>query len=308
MNKIDSTDIRMGFLRAVVLGLMLFCLGLGGCATQQDVSVLQRQIWDARRELDKTKAQFAKLEKAMDEKLEADRQPLRRNQAAVGAQMDRIELELGRLNGQLEEAAAMNERNGVRISEIQQRQMESMLEIRKTVEDLQRGQNLMASYLGLQELVVTSTTGSPKEKKAGKAKSGAAEVKTASKPSSSDAEGLYDKAFQLFRGGKFEAARAEFSSYLERYPKTDLADNAQFWLGECYYSEKKYRQAIAAYEKTINDYPKSDKVSSALLKQGMAFLELGDKTAGKILLKKVVKGYPQSNQAKIARNKLTRIK
>lgn len=308
MNKIDSTDIRMSFLRSVVLGLLFFCFGLGGCATQQDVSVLQRQIWDARRELDKSKAQYAELEKAMDEKLEADRQPLRRNQAAAGAQMDRIELELGRLNGQLEEAAAMNERNGVRISEIQQRQMESMLEIRKTVEDLQRGQSLMASYLGLQELTVTSTTGSPKEKKAGKAKSGAAEVKTASKPPSSDAEGLYDKAFSLFRGGKFKAARAEFSSYLERYPKTDLADNAQFWLGECYYSEKKYRQAIAAYEKTIKDYPKSDKVSSALLKQGMAFLELGDKTAGKILLKKVVKVYPQSNQAKIARNKLTRIK
>ena len=222
--------------------------------------------------------------------------------------MDRIELEPGRLNGQLEEAAAMNERNGVRISEIQQRQMESMLEIRKTVEDLQRGQSLMASSIGLQELVVTSTTASPEEKKADKGKSGAAEVKTASKPPSSDAEGLYDKAFRLFRGGKFEAARAEFSSYLKRYPKTDLADNAQFWLGECYYSEKKYRQAIAAYEKTIKDYPKSDKVSSALLKQGMAFVELGDKTAGKILLKKVVKGYPQSNQAKIARNKLTRIK
>jgi tol-pal system protein YbgF len=133
-------------------------------------------------------------------------------------------------------------------------------------------------------------------------------VKTASKPPSSDAEGLYDWAFQLFRGGKFEAARAEFSSYLERYPKTDLADNAQFWLGECYYSEKSYRQAIGAYEKTIKDYPKSDKVSSALLKQGMAFLEMGDKTAGKILLKKVVKGYPQSNQAKIARSKLARIK
>jgi tol-pal system protein YbgF len=308
MNRIDSTDIKIGFMRAVVLGLLFFGFGLGGCATQQDVSVLQRQIWDARRELDKSKAQFAKLEKAMDEKLEADRQPLRRNQAAVGAQMDRIELELGRLNGQLEEAAAMNERTGVRVSEMQQRQMESMLEIRKTVEDLQRGQSLMASYLGLEELVVTSTTGSPKENKAGKAQSGAAEVKTASKPPPSDAEGLYDKAFQLFRGGKFEAARVEFNSYLKRYPKTDLADNAQFWLGECYYSEKRYQEAIAAYEKTIKDYPTSDKVSSAMLKQGMAFVELGDKTAGKILLKKVIKGYPQSNQAKIARNKLTRIK
>jgi len=112
----------------------------------------------------------------------------------------------------------------------------------------------------------------------------------------------------LFRLGQFEAARREFISFLERYPNTDLADNAQFWLGECYYSEKEYRQAIAAYDKTIKEYPKGDKVSSALLKQGMAFLELGDKTAAEILLKKVVNGYPKSNQAKIAKSKLARIK
>jgi tol-pal system protein YbgF len=87
-----------------------------------------------------------------------------------------------------------------------------------------------------------------------------------------------------------------------------LADNAQFWLGECYYAEKSYGEAIAAYEKTIKEHPKSDKVSSAMLKQGMAFLELGDNTAGKILLKKVVKEYPHSNQAKIAKSKLARTK
>ena len=87
-----------------------------------------------------------------------------------------------------------------------------------------------------------------------------------------------------------------------------MADNSQFWLGESYYAEKNYREAIAAYEKTIKDYPKSDKVSSALLKQGMAFLELGDKTAAKILLKKVIKNYPESNQARIAQRKLAGIK
>jgi chromosome segregation ATPase len=109
--------------------------------------------------MDKNKAQMAKLEKSLEGKLEAldaDRQPLRKNQAAVGAQLDRIELELGRLNGQVEEAAAMNTRNGERIGEIQQEQMESMLEIRKNVEDLQRALNQMAGFLGLQELTVSS--------------------------------------------------------------------------------------------------------------------------------------------------------
>ena len=294
-----------------LISLLLLCVWLGGCASQKEISVLQRQIWAARRDLDKSKAQVDELEKKMMAQLQAydsDNQPLRRNQAAVGAQLERIELELGRLNGLLEESTAMNDRNGERISEVQQRQMESMLEVRKSVEDLDRRMALMASYLGLQELAASTTTTVATKQKTGTAMPAAATVQTAKKQPTSEAEELYGKAFQLFRGGQFEAARTEFSNYLKRYPDTELADNSQFWLGECYYAEKKYGEAIAAYEKTIKKYPKSDKVSSAMLKQGMAFLQLGDNTAGKILLKKVVKTYPNSNQAKIAKSKLARVK
>jgi len=311
MNRIASTDIGKRFLGLGLLKLLLVCFLLGGCATQKDVSLLQRQIWTARRDLDKNKAQMAEIEKTLDEKLaalDADRQPLRKNQAEVGAQLDRIELELGRLTGQMEEATAMYTRNGERISEVQQNQMESMLEIRKNVEDLQRALNTMAGHLGLQELAVTSKPSSQTEKQAAKAPSSSDTGQTAKKQPASSAEEHYDNALQLFRSGRYDAARDEFQSYLEGYPKSDLADNAQFWLGECYYAEKRYGEAIASYEKTIKEYPTSDKVSSAMLKQGMAFLELGDSTAGKILLKKVVKEYPNSNQAKIAKGKLAQTK
>jgi tol-pal system protein YbgF len=294
-----------------LLKLLLLCFFLGGCATQKDVSLLQRQIWTARRDLDKNKAQMAQMEKTLDAKLaalDADRQPLRKNQAEVGAQLDRIELELGRLSGQVEEAAEMYTRNGERISEIQQNQMESMLEVRKNVEDLQRALNVMAGHLGLQELAVSPKAIIPKEKQTEKYKPSSGNVQTAKVQPASNPEDHYDNALMLFRSGQYDGARNEFKSYLERYPKSDLADNAQFWLGECYYAEKRYGEAIAAYEKTIKEHPKSDKVSSAMLKQGMAFLELGDNTAGKILLKKVVKEYPHSNQAKIAKSKLARTK
>ena len=165
----------------------------------------------------------------------------------------------------------------------------------------------MANYLGLQELAAASKTQSQAKKKTAGSKKATAPTKTAKRVASSGAEQQYGKAFELFQAGQLPAARTEFTSFLQRYLKTDLADNAQFWIGECYYGEKKYREAIAAYEKTIKKYPNSDKVGSALLKQGMAFLELGDKTAGKILLKRVVKSYPNSNQAKIAQSKLAKI-
>jgi tol-pal system protein YbgF len=208
----------------------------------------------------------------------------------------------------MEESTAMNNRNGERISEVQQRQMESMLEVRKSVDDLDRRMALMANYLGLQELAVGTARDAGTEYKTGVATPAAAKPQATKEQPTTDAEGLYSKAFQLFRGGQFDAARTEFSNYLKLYPNTDLADNSQFWLGECYYAEKRYSEAIAAYEKTIKKYPKSDKMSSAMLKQGMAFLELGDKTAGKILLNKVVKAYPNSNQSKIAKSKLARIR
>jgi tol-pal system protein YbgF len=311
MNRLASTDMGKRILGLGLLELLLACFFLGGCATQKDVSLLQRQIWTARRDLDKSKTQMAQMQKALDEKLAAldsDQQPLRKNQAELGAQLDRIELELGRLNGQVEEASAMYTKNEERIGEIQQNQMESMLEIRKNVEDLQRAVNTMAGYFGLQELTISSKPSSQTEKQAGKTESSGYTAKTASKQPASSAEELYDQALQLFRSGQYDAARDEFKSYLQKYPKSDLTDNAQFWLGECYYAEKSYGEAIAAYEKTIKEFPKSDKVSSAMLKQGMAFLALGDSTAGKILLKKVVKEYPNSNQAKIARSRLTRTK
>jgi tol-pal system protein YbgF len=315
MNKVVSARVRMGVLRPISAGLLVICLWLLGCASKQEMSALQRQVWAARRDLDKNNGQIAQLEKMMQEQreelnaqIEADRQPLRRSQAEIGAQLDRMELELGRLGGQLEEAQVMNARNGERIGDIQAGQMTVTLEMQKTIDDLQRRMNLMAKYIGFKELAATpkmqGQTGiEPKGEE-----EAAAAAKTSEPQPILSADEHYGKAFELFRLGQFQAAREEFTSFLERHPETDLADNAQFWLGECYYSEKKYGEAIAAYEKTIKQYPKGDKVSSALLKQGMAFLELGDKIAAEILLKKVVKGYPNTNQAKIAKSKLARIK
>ena len=311
MNRIVSARVGFRFIGGILLGMLLMCVWLFGCASQQEVSTLQRQIWAARRDLDNSNGRIAELEKTMgkqlgemSDKLEADRQPLRRSQAAVGAQLDNIELELGRLGGQLEETAVMNARNSERISELQAGQMTALLEMQKNVDDLQRRLSLMANYLGLQELAVAPKTKGQTEEQSTGAKESALVTETAKKLPSRSAEEHYGKAFELFRAGEFQEARAEFKSFLEVYSKTDLADNAQFWLAECYYAEKKYRKAIAEYNKTTKKYPNSDKVSSALLKQGMAFLELGDKTAGKILLQKVVKGYQIVTRPKLPRESL----
>jgi tol-pal system protein YbgF len=119
-----------------------------------------------------------------------------------------------------------------------------------------------------------------------------------------DMEGVYQKAFGTFKKGEYSNALKQFEAFLLAFPKSEYADNAQYWIGECYYQQGDYEKAIVEYEKVIKKYPKGDKVPSALLKQGFAFLDLGDRTDAKLLFNKIKKDYPQSPQAEIAGKKL----
>ncbi|MBN1256054.1 MAG: tol-pal system protein YbgF [Deltaproteobacteria bacterium] len=119
-----------------------------------------------------------------------------------------------------------------------------------------------------------------------------------------DMEGTYQDAYSTFKKGDYPNAIKMFEAFLNIYPKSEYADNAQYWIGECFYQQGDYERAILTYEKVIKKYPKGDKVPSALLKQGFAFLDLGDRVDAKLLFHKVIKDYPQSPQAEIAARKL----
>jgi tol-pal system protein YbgF len=119
-----------------------------------------------------------------------------------------------------------------------------------------------------------------------------------------DMEGAYQKAYGTFKNGDYPGALRLFEAFLRRYPQSEYADNARYWIGESYYQQGDYERAILEYEKVLQQYPKGDKVPHALLKQGFAFLNLGDRLDAKLLLQKVIKEYPQSPQAEIAARKL----
>jgi tol-pal system protein YbgF len=116
--------------------------------------------------------------------------------------------------------------------------------------------------------------------------------------------GLYAAGKQAFDDGQYEIAREKFKEFLSKYPKSDNADNAQFWVGEIYYREKWYAEAIMEYQKVIENYPDGNKVPASLLKQGLSFSNLGEEANARTFLEEVVKKYPSSNEAKIARDKL----
>jgi tol-pal system protein YbgF len=118
------------------------------------------------------------------------------------------------------------------------------------------------------------------------------------------ADTLYSNGLRDLTGGKYELAHSEFQDYLRYYGDTDLASNAQFWLGEIAYAQKNYDGAVQEYDKVINNYPKSFKLAPAHLKKGMALIELGQKNPGVRELREVVKRYPGTEEERRARAKL----
>ena len=133
---------------------------------------------------------------------------------------------------------------------------------------------------------------------------GAARSDAAPAGASPSADTLYSNGLRDITSGKYDLARSEFADYLKYYADTDLASNAQFYLGEIAYSQKQYEQAVAEYDKVLGNYPKSFKLAPARLKKGMALIELGQKTPGVRELREVVKRYPGTEEERRARGKL----
>jgi len=118
------------------------------------------------------------------------------------------------------------------------------------------------------------------------------------------ADTLYSNGLRDITSGKYDLARSEFEDYLKYYGDTDLASNAQFYLGEIAYSQRQYPQSVSEYDKVLTNYPKSFKLAPARLKKGMALLEMGQKTQAIKELREVVKRYPGTEEERRARAKL----
>jgi tol-pal system protein YbgF len=122
--------------------------------------------------------------------------------------------------------------------------------------------------------------------------------------SESDAKRLYDQAYKDLTRGNYSLALLGFREFLRRSPASDLADNAQYWIGECYYAQRDYTPAIQEFLKVQENYPQGDKVPAALLKTGYSFLALEDRASARRYLNQVVEQFPNSEEAVSARNKL----
>jgi len=123
-------------------------------------------------------------------------------------------------------------------------------------------------------------------------------------PPPASADVLYSNGLRDINGKHYDLATQEFQDYLRYYGDTDLASNAQFYLGEVAYSQNQFQTALDAYNKVIENYPKSFKTASARMKKGFCLAELGQKASAVRELRTVVRLYPGTDEAKRAAAKL----
>ncbi len=140
--------------------------------------------------------------------------------------------------------------------------------------------------------------------------SSTATTTTAMVPASGDKDGAqqYTAAFDLLKEGQYSKSISAFEAFLQSYPDSKYADNAQYWLGEANYVSRQYKTALDAFQTLIAKYPESSKISGARLKIGYTYYELKNWSAARDALMQVVKLYPDTTVASKANDRLERMK
>jgi tol-pal system protein YbgF len=119
---------------------------------------------------------------------------------------------------------------------------------------------------------------------------------------------LYDQAYADYAGGQWSLAVQGFEMYLKTYPKSELADDAQYYIGESYANDSKWKEAAAAYERTIREFPNGDILPEAWYKLGLSYDRLGQPDRARESFEQVMKRYPNSDAAKLAEQGLDRLR
>lgn len=155
-----------------------------------------------------------------------------------------------------------------------------------------------------------SKKGAPSAAPVLKEREGPAEPNPAQKPMSGVAdnvEAAYNRAQDLFIGGKYLEARGAFLAFVKANPGHPLSDNALYWAAETYYSEKDFQNALTKFREVADKYPGENKAPDALLKVGFSYMELNNEAKAREALGDLVKRYPESDAADKAKKTIERL-
>lgn len=268
--------------------LFSFLLAVTGCASQgsldmvrSDVDSVKTRLFSVEKDLGGVREESKEGIGTVEKSFKSDVAAVRKISADLQATIDSTKTEMRALNGKLDDMG---------------------LAIKKPSEDLARYRDdADKRIIALEDRVLKYQAAIDElNKKIAEMGQQKEIVKTP--------DSIYMKGLETFKAGDMPAARDLFQKFLEDSPKHELAANAFYWIGETYYSEKNYEQAILSFQDVIKNYPQKEKIPAAMLKQAMAFKAIKDVKSAKFVLKKLVEGFPKAEESKKARELLKEIR
>jgi tol-pal system protein YbgF len=160
--------------------------------------------------------------------------------------------------------------------------------------------------LALAPTTMTAPAPAPALAPAGTARAGRSAAVPARDNAPAD-NALYQNALGQLRAGHHDEAVAGLRAFVAAHPQHDLADNAQYWLGECFYDRKDFSTALREFRRVIEAFPTGNKVPDALLKLGLSYLAIGSARPGREALTDLVRRFPQHPTAALAQARLAEL-
>ncbi len=118
----------------------------------------------------------------------------------------------------------------------------------------------------------------------------------------------YQAAFELLKEGRYDESGNAFRQFLVTFPDSPLADNAQYWLAETEYVNRRFREALPQFQRVLDEFPDSRKYADALLKLGYTNYELQNWGAARQSLQRVVEEFGDTTAARLAQQRLERMR
>jgi tol-pal system protein YbgF len=118
---------------------------------------------------------------------------------------------------------------------------------------------------------------------------------------------MYETAFADYAAGQWSLAITGFEAFLKTFPRSEMADDAQFYIGETYYGQNRFADAITAYNQVIQSYPGTNSVPLAYYKRGLAQERLGQTDAARASWEFAAMTYPESDAGRLAKQGLDRL-
>ncbi len=126
----------------------------------------------------------------------------------------------------------------------------------------------------------------------------------AAPPPGMQADTTYTNAYRDFTGGKYDLAMQEFSDFVKYFGATELAPNAQFYVGQIYYNKHDYDNALQAFDAVLERYSNGNKTPDAHYMKGQCLMQLGKNDAAAAEFRAVYNRYPDTDLAAKAKARL----